>query len=65
MTHASHFFALSLIAGLAAHPGYLDEIWAASRRRPFARRRLSTARPALVFIRSRKPCLRRRLIRLG
>ena len=28
-----------------------------SRFRPFARRRLSTLRPPLVFIRSRKPCV--------
>ena len=33
--------------------------------RPLARRRLSTARPARVFIRARKPCLRRRRVRLG
>ena len=35
------------------------------RLRPLARRALRTARPPLVFIRSRKPWVRRRLIRLG
>ena len=44
---------------------YLDATVAASRLRPFARRRFRIARPAFVFIRSLKPCLRRRLIRLG
>jgi len=44
---------------------YLDATVAARRFRPLARRRFNTARPAFVFIRSRKPCLRRRLIRLG
>ncbi len=44
---------------------YLDATVAASRFRPFARRRFRIARPAFVFIRSLKPCLRRRLIRLG
>jgi hypothetical protein len=44
---------------------YLDATVAASRFRPFARRRFKMARPAFVFILSRKPCLRRRLIRLG
>ena len=33
--------------------------------RPLARRALRTARPPLVFIRSRNPWVRRRLIRLG
>ena len=47
------------------HPPYLDEIETAMRLRPLARRALRTARPPLVFIRSRKPCVRRRLIRLG
>lgn len=51
-------------AGLIAHV-YLDATVAASRFRPFARRRFKIARPAFVFIRSRKPCLRSRLIRLG
>ena len=51
-------------AGLIAHV-YLDATVAASRFRPFARRRFKMARPAFVFIRSRKPCLRSRLIRLG
>jgi hypothetical protein len=36
--------------------GYFDATVAASRFRPLARRRFSTARPAFVFIRSRKPC---------
>src|SRR3989338_8708874 len=31
-----------------------------SRARPFARRRASTRRPSPVFMRERKPCLRRR-----
>ena len=44
---------------------YLEETVEARRLRPFARRRFRIARPDLVFIRSRKPCLRRRLIRLG
>lgn len=44
---------------------YLEATVAARRLRPFARRRFRIARPDLVFIRSRKPCLRRRLIRLG
>ena len=43
----------------------MEETVAARRLRPFARRRFKMARPDLVFIRSRKPCLRRRLIRLG
>jgi hypothetical protein len=51
-------------AGLRVH-GYLEETDTASCLRPFARRRLSTARPARVFIRSRNPCFRSRLIRLG
>jgi hypothetical protein len=33
--------------------------------RPFARRRLSTIRPFFVFMRTRKPCVRRRRRRLG
>lgn len=33
--------------------------------RPFARRRLSTRRPALVAMRARKPWVRARLILLG
>ena len=37
----------------------------ASRLRPLRRRRESTARPALVAMRARKPWLRRRLIREG
>ena len=45
--------------------GAFDPTVAASRLRPFARRRFRTARPALVFIRSRKPCLRLRRSRLG
>lgn len=35
------------------------------RRRPLARRRLSTARPFLVAMRARKPCVRTREILLG
>ena len=44
---------------------YLEATVAARRLRPLARRRFRIARPDLVFIRSRKPCFRRRLIRLG
>jgi hypothetical protein len=44
---------------------YLDGTVAASRLRPFALRRFRTARPALVFMRDRKPCFRSRLMRLG
>jgi hypothetical protein len=44
---------------------YLEGVVAARRFRPFARRRLSIARPARVDIRSRKPWVRRRRIRLG
>ncbi len=51
--------------GLFDHGDYFDATVAANRLRPFARRRFRIARPAFVFIRSRKPCLRRRLIRLG
>jgi hypothetical protein len=36
-----------------------------SRLRPLARRRLSTFRPALVFMRSRKPCVFFRRLRFG
>lgn len=49
---------------LARH-AYFDEVLTASRFRPFALRALRTARPAFVFIRSRNPWVRRRLIRLG
>ena len=51
-------------AGHSSHP-YLEGVLGARRLRPFARRRLSTVRPAAVFMRERKPCLRRRRIRLG
>jgi len=44
---------------------YFEPTDTARRLRPFARRRLSTARPARVFIRSRKPCVRFLRIRLG
>ncbi len=44
---------------------YFDEMLTARRLRPLARRALKTARPPLVFIRSRNPWVRRRLIRLG
>jgi hypothetical protein len=44
---------------------YLEGVDAASRLRPFALRRLITLRPPVVFMRARKPCLRRRRIRLG
>ena len=44
---------------------YLEGVETARRLRPFARRRLSTARPAFVFIRARKPWTRLRRIRLG
>ena len=43
---------------------HLDEV-TVSRLRPFARRRFRTMRPFLVLIRTRKPCVRRRLRRLG
>jgi len=51
-------------AGRCAHR-YLDATLVASRLRPFARRRFKIARPERVFIRSRNPCFRSRLIRLG
>lgn len=51
----------TVAAGLA----YLEETPTASRFRPLARRRLITARPLLVFIRARKPWVRRRRMRLG
>jgi hypothetical protein len=51
-------------AGRHVH-GYLDATVVARRLRPLARRRFKIARPERVFIRSRKPCFRSRLIRLG
>ena len=51
-------------AGGLAHL-YLDATLVASRLRPFDRRRFKIARPERVFIRSRNPCFRSRLIRLG
>ena len=36
-----------------------------NRLRPFARRRLMTARPPAALIRTRKPCVRFRLVLLG
>jgi hypothetical protein len=44
---------------------YFEEVTTASRRRPLARRRFKIARPARVFIRARKPCVRSRRTRLG
>ena len=44
---------------------YFEATVAARRLRPFARRRFRIARPDLVFIRSRKPCLRRRFDSTG
>lgn len=44
---------------------YFDGTDTARRLRPFARRRFSTARPPLVFMRDRKPWTRLRRIRLG
>ena len=51
-------------AGGLAHL-YFDATLVASRLRPFARRRFKIVRPERVFIRSRNPCFRSRLIRLG
>lgn len=42
------------------NPGFTE-----TRLRPLARRRASTARPLLVFIRVRKPCVFERRRRLG
>lgn len=50
---------------LVAARTHLLAVVTASRRRPLARRRFKTLRPACVFIRARKPCVRRRRIRLG
>lgn len=44
---------------------YLRGVVTARRRRPFARRALMTLRPLAVAIRLRKPCVRRRDVRLG
>ena len=44
---------------------WCDQDETVRRLRPFARRRLSTVRPFLVRIRTRKPCVRRRRRRLG
>jgi len=49
----------------ASHHGYFEEMETVSRLRPLARRRFSTARPAFVFIRARKPWERLRRTRLG
>lgn len=51
-------------AGFLDHD-YLEATVTARRFRPFARRLFKIVRPERVFIRSRKPCLRSRLIRLG
>ena len=51
-------------AGRSVH-NYFDATVVARRLRPLARRRFRIARPERVFIRSRKPCFRSRLIRLG
>lgn len=50
--------------GLLDHD-YLEATVTARRFRPLARRLFKIARPERDFIRSRKPCLRSRLIRLG
>jgi hypothetical protein len=50
---------------LVAARAHLLAVVTARRRRPLARRRFSTLRPACVFIRARKPWVRRRRIRLG
>ena len=57
-------------AGPAKKAGFLDHDYleatvTARRFRPLARRLFKIVRPERVFIRSRKPCLRSRLIRLG
>jgi hypothetical protein len=49
----------------SARHAYFEEMLTAIRFRPLARRAFKTARPPLVFIRSRNPWVRRRLIRLG
>jgi hypothetical protein len=49
----------------AAREGHFDGVDTVSRLRPLARRRLRTAWPPLVAIRSRKPWVRRRRMRLG
>jgi len=56
-----------LPAKRSGRPGhrYFEGVETARRLRPFARRRLSTARPAFVFMRDRKPWTRLRRIRLG
>ncbi len=46
-------------------PGVIHSDDTVRRFRPLARRRLSTRRPFLVFIRTRKPCVRRRRRLLG
>jgi len=53
-------------AGLPAPPrapyrGFFDPMRTTSARRPCRRRRLRVSRPALVFMRARKPCLFTRL----
>jgi hypothetical protein len=50
---------------LAAAIAHLLPVETESCLRPFARRRFKTARPAAVRIRTRNPCVRRLLIRLG
>jgi hypothetical protein len=47
------------------HPGHFDAMVTVRRFLPFRRRRLNTARPAFVLIRSRNPCVRFRLTLLG
>jgi hypothetical protein len=56
-----------LSPGDAARPGEAlpGAIQGESRARPFARRALSTARPPLVLMRARNPCVRLRLSLLG
>jgi hypothetical protein len=56
------------LAALAQHVGPSGDpslIQTARRARPLARRALSTARPALVFMRTRKPCVRLRRVLEG
>lgn len=52
-------------AGQRCSHRYFEGVDGARRVRPFALRRLRIVRPPAVFMRERKPCLRRRRIRLG
>jgi hypothetical protein len=51
--------------GRAERTGHVQRVDTDRRRRPLARRRLMTARPFLVAMRARKPCVRMRLVLLG